>query len=120
MDTIFLCPECNQESRHVLSVLSKETTFLCPTCDVLFRIVPHRILDLGFREEAHGKDKMDETSVLSSPCESIVPASKIAKKIVSEMNEVADMISHHAPKGQIEIKLFDCLTEIEDIRSSLH
>ena len=120
MDTVFLCPECNQESRHVLNVLSKETTFLCPSCDVLFRIVLHRILDLGFREEAHEKDKMDKTSVLSSPRGSIVPATMIAEKIMTEMHEVVDMISHHAPKNQIEIKLFDCLTEIEDMRSSLH
>ena len=120
MDTIFLCPECNQESRHVLDVLSKETTFLCPNCDVLFRIVPHRILDLGFSEQAHGKDKLDKTSGLPCARGSIVPATRIAEKIVTEMHEVADMISHHASKSQIEIKLFDCLLEIEDIRSSLN
>jgi predicted RNA-binding Zn-ribbon protein involved in translation (DUF1610 family) len=105
VDTIFLCPECNQESRHALDVLSKDTTFLCPDCDVLFRIVPHRILNLGFREEPYGKQEMDNTSALSSARESIVPAAKLAEKIMTEMNEVADMISHHAPKGQIEIKL---------------
>ena len=120
MNTIFLCPECNQESAHVLDVLSKETTFLCPHCDVLFRIVPHRILDLGFSEEALQKDKMYKTSGFSSAHGSIVPATKIAEKIMTEMHEVAEMISHHAPKNQIEIKLFDCVTEIEDIRSSLN
>jgi hypothetical protein len=87
---------------------------------VLFRIVPHRILDLGFREEAHGNYKIDKTSVLSSSRVSIFPAAKIAEKIMNEMQEIADMISHDAPKSRIEIKLFDCLTEIEDIRSCLN
>lgn len=119
-DIIFVCPECSQQSRHVLSVLEKETTLLCSNCRVLFRIIPQRMLEFNFLEETHEQHTVVNSPAASAGDATILPAFNIAEKIETEMHEVVDMISHHAPKNQIAMKLFDCVTEIEDIRSALN